>query len=52
MKRENLVKKSLSPSTRYSEAFKCGVVRDYEKGILNKSQVWHWWKIKSFGLVP
>lgn len=39
MKRENLVEKSLSPSTRYSEAFKCAVVRDYEKGILNKAQI-------------
>src|SRR6187402_473093 len=30
---------SLSPTPKYSEAFKRAVVADYEKGILNKDQI-------------
>ncbi|WP_139119583.1 IS3 family transposase [Elizabethkingia meningoseptica] len=39
MKNQDLFRKSLSPSTRYSEAFKRAVVKDYERGILNKAQI-------------
>ncbi|MDV3643293.1 hypothetical protein CMU65_13405 [Elizabethkingia anophelis] len=39
MKNQDLFRKSLSPGTRYSEAFKRAVVKDYERGILNKDQI-------------
>ncbi len=39
MKRKDLNGKRLSPSIRYSEAFKRSVVREYERGILNKAQI-------------
>jgi transposase len=39
MKKQDLNVKHLSPSIRYSEAFKRGVVQEYERGILNKDQI-------------
>ncbi len=39
MKNQDLFKKSLSPGTRYSEAFKRAVVKEYERGILSKDQI-------------
>ncbi|MCT4286850.1 hypothetical protein HZP25_09010, partial [Elizabethkingia anophelis] len=39
MKNQDLFRKSLSPGARYSEAFKRAVVKDYERGILNKDQI-------------
>ncbi|MCT3960482.1 transposase, partial [Elizabethkingia anophelis] len=39
MKNQDLFRKVLSPGTRYSEAFKRAVVKDYERGILNKYQI-------------
>ena len=39
MKKQDLNLKRLSPSIRYSEAFKQSVVREYERGILNKAQI-------------
>lgn len=39
MKKQDLKGTGLSPSVRYSEAFKRTVVREYERGILNKAQI-------------
>jgi len=39
MKKQDLKGKELSPSIRYSEAFKRTVVMEYERGILNKAQI-------------
>lgn len=39
MNNQDSIRKSLSPSTRYSESFKRAVVKDYERGILNKDQI-------------
>jgi len=39
MKKQDLEEKRLSPSIMYSEAFKRAVVGEYERGILNKSQI-------------
>lgn len=39
MKNQDLKGTGLSPSIRYSEAFKRAVVREYERGILNKAQI-------------
>jgi transposase len=39
MKTQDLNRKALSPNIRYSEAFKRAVVREYERGILNKAQM-------------
>lgn len=39
MKNQDLKGPCLSPSIRYSEAFKRAVVREYERGILNKAQI-------------
>lgn len=39
MKKEDFIKKQQSPYGRYSEAFKRSVVKEYERGILNKGQL-------------
>lgn len=39
MKNQDLDVKRSSPGIRYSEAFKRAVVREYERGILNKAQI-------------
>jgi transposase-like protein len=39
MKTQDLMVKKLSPGIRYSEAFKRTVVKEYERGILNKAQI-------------
>ena len=39
MKNKRLKSKDVSPRGRYSEAFKKEVVREYEKGFLNKDQL-------------
>lgn len=39
MKNDDLIKNQRSPITRYSESFKRAVVKEYERGILNKDQI-------------
>ncbi len=39
MKNQDLKGTGLSPRIMYSEAFKRAIVREYERGILNKAQI-------------
>ena len=39
MKNDDLIKNQRSPITRYSESFKRAVVKEYERGILNKDHI-------------